>query len=136
MLKLHVLGVGAAFPERYHNACLCIEEPSSGVRLLIDCPPALPRVLADHRQRSGSDLSVWNIEHLLLTHLHGDHCGGLEAFLFMRRFLVRRKPVLYGAKSVLDPLWASLLRCGIPRLTANVPKSSLPVTKQHLHTPS
>ena len=65
MLKLHVLGVGDAFTERYHNACLCIEEPSSGLRLLIDCPPALPRVLADHRQRSGSDLSVWNIEHLL-----------------------------------------------------------------------
>ena len=62
MLKLHVLGVGDAFTERYHNACLCIEEPSSGTRLLIDCPPALPRVLADHRQRSGSDLSVWNID--------------------------------------------------------------------------
>ena len=30
MLKLHVLGVGDAFTERYHNACLCIEEPSSG----------------------------------------------------------------------------------------------------------
>lgn len=136
MLRLHVLGVGDAFTERYHNACLCIEEPSSGLRLLIDCPPALPRVLADHRQRSGSDLSVWNLDHLLLTHLHGDHCGGLEAFLFMRRFLVRRKPVLYGAKSVLDPLWATRLRGGMAHLTACVPSWSLSEIEQHLHAPS
>jgi ribonuclease BN (tRNA processing enzyme) len=136
MLKLHVLGVGDAFTERYHNSCLCIEEPQSGVHLLVDCPPALPRVLADHRQRTHTDLSVANIEHLLLTHLHGDHCGGLEAFLFMRRFIVRRKPNLYGAKEVLDPLWATRLRGGMANLTACVPQWSLSELEQRLQHPS
>lgn len=135
MPRLHVLGVGDAFTERYWNACLCIEEPSSGLRLLIDCPPALPRVLADHRQRPGADLSVWNLDHLLLTHLHGDHCGGLEAFLFMRRFLVRKKPALYGAKEVLDPLWETRLRGGMAHLTACVPRFSPAEVDARLQSP-
>jgi ribonuclease BN (tRNA processing enzyme) len=121
MLKLHVLGVGDAFTERYHNACLCIEEPSSGLRLQIDCPPAFPRVLADHRARSGSDLSAENLDHLLLTHLHGDHCGGTEAFLYLRRFVFQKKPTLYGAREVLDELWPTRLRGGMEQLMLGVP---------------
>lgn len=122
MLKLHVLGVGDAFTERYHNACLCIEEPQSGLRLQVDCPPAFPRVLADHRARSGSDLSVANIDHLLLTHLHGDHCGGTEAFLYMRRFILGKKPTLYGATEVLSELWPTRLRGGMERLLLSTPE--------------
>ncbi len=122
MLKLHVLGVGDAFTERYHNACLCIEEPSSGLRLQVDCPPAFPRVLADHRARSGSDLSAWNIDHLLLTHLHGDHCGGTEAFLYLRRFVLQKKPTLYGAAEVLSELWPTRLRGGMERLLLGAPE--------------
>ena len=124
MLKLHVLGVGDAFTERYHNACLCVEDPGSGLRLQIDCPPAFPRVLADHRARTGSDLSAANIDHLLLTHLHGDHCGGTEAYLYMRRFLVGKKPVLYGAPEVLDPLWPTRLAGGMEELLLDVPRET------------
>ena len=123
MLKLHVLGVGDAFTERYHNACLCIEEPRSGLRLQVDCPPAFPRVLADHRARSGSDLSAANIDHLLLTHLHGDHCGGTEAFLYLRRFVLGKKPTLYGAAEVLSELWPTRLRGGMERLLLSAPES-------------
>lgn len=122
MLKLHVLGVGDAFTERYHNACLCIEEPRSGLRLQVDCPPAFPRVLADHRARSGSDLSAANIDHLLLTHLHGDHCGGTEAFLYLRRFVFGKKPTLYGAAEVLSELWPTRLRGGMERLLLSAPE--------------
>lgn len=124
MLKLHVLGVGDAFTERYHNACLCIEDPSSGLRLQVDCPPAFPRVLSDHRARSGSDLSAGNIDHLLLTHLHGDHCGGTEAFLYLRRFVLQKKPTLYGAAEVLSELWPTRLRGGMERLLLSAPEYS------------
>lgn len=124
MLKLHVLGVGDAFTERYHNACLCIEDPDSGLRLQIDCPPAFPRVLADHRARTGSDLSAANIDHLLLTHLHGDHCGGTEAFLYLRRFVLQKKPTLYGAAEVLSELWPTRLRGGMERLLLGAPEYS------------
>ena len=136
MLKLHVLGVGDAFTERYHNACLCIEEPQTSTRLLIDCPPALPRVLADHRHRTHTDLGVATIDHVLLTHLHGDHCGGLEAYLFMRRFLVRRRAFLYGAKEVLDPLWDTRLRGGMAHLLPCVPDFSQSEVDARLAHPS
>ncbi len=121
MLRVHITGVGDAFTERYHNASFCIEEPTSGMRVQVDCPPAYPRVLADYRKRSGRDLGVDNIDHLLLTHLHGDHCGGTEAYLYLRRFVVGKKPTLYGAAEVLDELWPSRLRGGMERLLRSVP---------------
>lgn len=129
MLRLHIIGVGDAFTERYHNASFCIEEPQSGVRLQIDCPPAFPRVLADYRRRRsesdasgpGCELGIDNIDALLLTHLHGDHCGGTEAYLYMRRFLLGRKPTLLGAPEVLDALWPTRLAGGMERLLQSVP---------------
>lgn len=116
MIRVHITGVGDAFTERYHNASLCLEDVQSGTRVMIDCPPAFPRVLADYRAQTGGDLSVDNIDHLLLTHLHGDHCGGTEAFLYLRRFLVGRKPTLIGAPEVLDPLWDTRLSGGMREL--------------------
>ncbi len=135
MLKLHVLGVGDAFSERYHNACLAIEEPGSATVLLLDCPPALPRVLSDHRKRTHANLSVQTIDHVLITHLHGDHCGGLEAYFFMRRFLVRRKPFLYGAKVVLDPLWEHRLSGGMAYLAPPAPEFSQREIEDQLREP-
>jgi ribonuclease BN (tRNA processing enzyme) len=113
-LRVHVTGVGDAFTERYHNASLCLE--ADGLRLQIDCPPAFPRVLSDFRKAGGTDLSIANIDHLLLTHLHGDHCGGTEAYLYLRRFVVGRKPMLHGAQQVLDDLWPSRLSGGMREL--------------------
>lgn len=129
LLRLHITGVGDAFTERYHNASFCIEEPQSGLRLQVDCPPAFPRVLADYRRTraqqglatAGVDLGIDTIDHLLLTHLHGDHCGGTEAYLYMRRFLLGRKPTLLGAPAVLDALWPSRLAGGMERLLLSVP---------------
>ena len=132
LLRLHITGVGDAFTERYHNASFCIEEPQSGLRLQIDCPPAFPRVLADYRRERanaslpgqpivGADLGIDTIDHLLLTHLHGDHCGGTEAYLYMRRFLLGRKPTLLGAPQVLDALWPSRLAGGMERLLLGAP---------------
>jgi ribonuclease BN (tRNA processing enzyme) len=122
MLRLHITGVGDAFTERYHNASFCIEEPESGLRLQIDCPPAYPRVLADYRRVSGQALRVDDIDHLLLTHLHGDHCGGTEAYLFLRRFVIGRKPTLLGAPEVLDELWPGRLRGGMEQLLLSAPE--------------
>ena len=127
LLRLHITGVGDAFTERYHNASFCIEEPQSGLRLQVDCPPAFPRVLADYRRHRaqqdqvGANLGIDTIDHLLITHLHGDHCGGTEAYLYMRRFLLGRKPTLLGAPQVLDALWPTRLSGGMERLLLSAP---------------
>ena len=107
-LSIRVVGVGDAFTARYYNACLLVE--AKGTRLLIDAPPALARALRDLGSRGGEVVSLDDIDHVLITHLHGDHVGGVEQLLFWRRFVTRRKCSLYAIPDVLAGLWNERLR--------------------------
>lgn len=106
-LSVRVVGVGDAFTAKYYNACLLIE--CDGTRLLIDAPPALARALRDLGNRGGETVGLDDVDHVLITHLHGDHCGGLEQLLFWRRFVTRRRAVLYAIPEVLSGLWSGRL---------------------------
>ena len=110
-LRARVVGVGDAFTTKYWNACLLIE--SSDTRLLIDAPPALARALASLPAASGPAVRIEDIDHVLVTHLHGDHCGGLEQLLFVRRFLVGRKATVHALPEVLAGLWDGRLAGGM-----------------------
>ncbi len=107
-LSIRVVGVGDAFTARYYNACLLVE--ADGTRLLIDAPPALARALQDLGARGGEVVGLDDIDHVLITHLHGDHVGGLEQLLFWRRFVSRRRCGLYAIPDVLSGLWSERLR--------------------------
>ncbi|MBL8604812.1 MAG: ribonuclease Z [Myxococcales bacterium] len=110
-LKVRVVGVGDAFTARYYNACLLVE--SANTRLLIDAPPALARALRDLGERGGETVSLDDVDSVLITHLHGDHCGGLEQLLFWRRFVTQRKCSVYAIAPVLAGLWEGRLRGGM-----------------------
>ncbi len=107
-LSIRVVGVGDAFTSRYHNACLLLE--GGGTRLLVDAPPALARALGDLGARGGERVGLDDIDHVLVTHLHGDHVGGLEQLLFWRRFVTGRRCALHAAPEVLEGLWETRLR--------------------------
>ncbi|EYF05311.1 MBL fold metallo-hydrolase [Chondromyces apiculatus] len=129
--SVRVVGVGDAFTAKYHNACLLLE--ADGTRVLVDAPPALGRALADLSRGSGEAVGLESIDHVIITHLHGDHVGGLEQLLFFQRFVTRRKTKLHAIPEVLASLWDTRLRGGMEQLIEpNSKESSAPYMTRKL----
>ena len=82
-MHLHFLGTGDAFGSggRF-NTCFLIER--AGNSLLIDCGASSMIAM----RRFGVDPN--SIAAILLTHLHGDHFGGLPFFILDAQLVSRR----------------------------------------------
>ncbi|POR53051.1 MBL fold metallo-hydrolase [Bosea psychrotolerans] len=86
-MNITILGSGDAFGSggRF-NSCLHVE--AGGERMLLDCgASSLVALNKAGIERNG-------ISTLLFTHFHGDHFGGLPAFLLDAQFVSRRKEPL------------------------------------------
>ena len=70
-MKLTVLGSGSAMPtvERYHSAQLL---EMRNKQFLIDCGEGTQNRLIENGIRTT------RLNHIFISHLHGDHCFGLE----------------------------------------------------------
>ncbi|MEF2964599.1 MBL fold metallo-hydrolase [Paenibacillus sp. M1] len=104
-LRLQMLGTGGAFAKKYfnNNGLLYADD----FTLLIDCGITAP--LALHQ----TGVSLDKIDAVLVTHIHGDHVGGLEEFAFRMKYGYGRKPVLYIADKLVAPLWENTLKGGL-----------------------
>ncbi|MBI2985233.1 MAG: MBL fold metallo-hydrolase [Deltaproteobacteria bacterium] len=72
-MKLHILGCGDAFGSGGRNNSGYLVEAGDRI-FLLDCGPAtLPAM-----KRAGFDTR--RLDAIFLSHLHGDHCGGLPFF--------------------------------------------------------
>src|SRR5215217_1121597 len=87
-MRLTVIGCGDAFGSggRF-NTCFLVQ--ASEATILLDCGAS--SMVALH----GRGVDPNTIDGVILTHLHGDHFGGLPFFLLAAQFLTRReKPLL------------------------------------------
>lgn len=106
-MRVLILGVGDAFTRRHFGSSALIEAPDGYV--LIDCPDPVHRVLHEAGTRSGWTVGVSDIDDILLTHLHGDHCNGLESFGFARRLGAGSvRPRIHTSRPAADRLWERL----------------------------
>lgn len=104
-MQVTMIGTGSAFAKKYDNNNALIEV--DGYRLLVDCGITLPKALHE----AGLDFS--QLDAVLISHIHGDHVGGLEEYAFQMMFKYNRKPVLYIAEQLVEPIWETTLRGGL-----------------------
>lgn len=107
-MRALILGVGDAFTARSFGSSAVIEAPAGYV--LLDCPDLIHRALREAREKSGWAVDRTKITDILLTHLHGDHCNGLESLGFARRDLHPDlpRPRLHTWPKVGDRVWERL----------------------------
>jgi ribonuclease BN (tRNA processing enzyme) len=109
-MELVVLGTGDAFSRTRTGASAVVLAPRGVV--LIDAPDGLLRALAGASRASDQALDPMRIDDILLTHLHGDHVNGLEAFGFLRWVERQRsggtRPRLHTHAAAAARLWERL----------------------------
>ncbi|WP_342771469.1 MBL fold metallo-hydrolase [Paenibacillus sambharensis] len=101
-MKIQMLGTGSAFAKNYfnNNALLTAES----FTLMLDCGITAPAAL----HKLGVPLAA--LDGILISHLHGDHVGGLEEIAFRMKFELQRKPVLYIPEPLAETLWNHTLK--------------------------
>ncbi len=115
--ELHVitLGVGDFFSRFNYTTTLLVIGGST--RLLIDCPDPVRKVLHESTSSAGEPYDAFDIDAVLLTHLHGDHSNGLEGFGFYRKQFPGSpgRPALYALPENIQNLWEHKLKAAMGR---------------------
>ncbi len=105
------LGSGSAFSVGNQNYQSNILLTSNSSNLLIDCGGDIRHSL--HEQ----GLNYNDIHEVYISHLHGDHVGGLEWLGLNRRFNSQLpKPILHISDALVDKLWSKVLSGGMETL--------------------
>jgi ribonuclease BN (tRNA processing enzyme) len=112
--EVTVLGVGDTFSERHFTSALLLE--CEGRRLAIDCPDRYRAVLRRASELSGRKLSLSSIDHVLITHVHGDHMNGLEGVAFYKHFAEKKRLCLVTSAEAKAVIWDERLKASMSAL--------------------
>jgi ribonuclease BN (tRNA processing enzyme) len=120
MIKLIFLGSGSAFTvgvDNFHSNMLLLSD--SGKKFLIDCGSDIKFSLYV------AGFSHLDITDIYLSHLHGDHVGGLEYIGFNSMFDPRcQKPKIYLSKDMAEDLWDRCLSGAMQSINGDIVKLS------------
>lgn len=113
-MKLTWLGTGTINSfNNYHTNALFTSD--KGENLLFDCGGDIRFALHDLGYKYS------DIDNVYISHLHGDHCGGLEWLGFCRYFDPSvSKPNLYISYTIKNDLWGTTLSGGMKSLQGTV----------------
>jgi ribonuclease BN (tRNA processing enzyme) len=117
------VGVGEAFTARYYTSCLALGVDDEW--LLIDCPHPLRKMLREASIEAGlaRPLDIDRFHGAAVSHLHADHCCGLEDFGFYSLFTLGRPARLLMHAEASARVWDGLLGAGMA-LTQTKPDAS------------
>ncbi|XRO75882.1 ribonuclease Z [Methanocaldococcus sp. 28A] len=101
-MKLVFLGTGAAVPSKNRNH-IGIAFKFGGEVFLFDCGENI------QRQMLFTEISPMKINHIFITHLHGDHILGIPGLLQSMGFFGRNKEInIFGPEGTKDIIKSSL----------------------------
>jgi ribonuclease BN (tRNA processing enzyme) len=117
-VQLIPAGVGEAFTARRYTSCVALG--CEGQWLLIDCPHPLRKMLREASIAAGlpQPLDIDHFTAAVVTHLHADHCCGLEDFGYYCFFALRRRARLCMHPEVSARAWDGLLAAGMDHVQA------------------
>ena len=95
--EIHILGCGSALPTTRHNASSQVIRIGNK-QFMIDCGEGTQRELRKQH------IHFSFINHIFITHLHGDHCFGLIGLISTFGLLGRTAPLHIYADSKLEEL--------------------------------
>jgi ribonuclease Z len=100
--EVTILGCGAATPTARHNPSAQVVNVHDKL-FLIDCGEGTQMRLREEKFR------VQRINHIFISHLHGDHCLGLVGLICSQHLLGRKGPLhLYGPPDLKEWIELSL----------------------------
>jgi ribonuclease BN (tRNA processing enzyme) len=105
-VRIIPLGVGEAFTALHYTTCLALGVDDAW--LLIECPHPIRKMLREASTTAGIPLDLDRISGVVLSHLHADHCSGLEDYGFYSYYALRRRGRLLAHPETLGQLWLSL----------------------------
>lgn len=112
--EIIALGVGDTFSRVHHTTSLLLHH--QGFYLGIDCPDTYRNVLRDAGDKCGRPLDLFQVDDILLTHVHGDHMNGLEGVGFFKHFAEKKRLKLHTTEDVRSVIWDHRLKAPMEQL--------------------
>jgi ribonuclease BN (tRNA processing enzyme) len=125
-VRIIPLGVGEAFAARNYTTCLALG--AGDAWMLVDCPHPVRKMLREGSHAAGHPLDLDRVSGVALSHLHADHCSGLEDFGYYSYFALGRRGRVLAHPEVAAKLWDGLLSAGMGE--ARVAPGSPPVVRR------